>query len=244
MKIHRELQQKTWPWFEARAGKISGSELGNLITDKGKIRDWKTGMPNSYLHRKLAEKWRGAPMETFTGSRQTDQGNILEPQARNYFAALLESDITEIGGMESDDGRLWCSPDGIIGETVGLEIKCPNADTHVGWLLDGPHVPEEHVLQVQFALFVTGWPTWRFLSYVKDMPHLAVNVTPDDELQETIMEAVACFKAKFDADWDRLCELNGGPPPPRPKVEMTTGPIRFSWEQGAGYGDPNDVPTP
>lgn len=238
MKIHRTIQQKTWPWFQARAGKITGSELGNLITDKGKLREWKSAMPNSYLHRKIAEKWRGGPLESFMGSRQTDQGNIWEPMARRYFASVLEADIEEVGGIESDDEKLWCSPDGLLrtgpGEEhaffQGLEIKCPNADTHVGWLLDGPRVPEEHVLQCQFALFVTGWPAWKFLSYVKDLPHLAVTVTPDPTLDLVIADAINGFQERFDASWLTLCDLNGGPPTPRPMPNISAGPIKFSWE--------------
>jgi hypothetical protein len=239
MKIHRDIGQQSWEWFTRRAGKVSGSELGNLITDKGKLRDWKTGMPNSYLHRKLAEKWRGGPLETFIGSRQTDQGQLHEEKARNYFAALLEKDIETIGGIESDDGKLWCSPDGIIGETMGLEIKCPNADTQVGWLLGGPQVPEEHVLQVQFALHVTHWPTWRFLSWVKDLPHLAVTVEPDEAIATTIESAVAEFQGRFEEAWTQLCDLNGGPPPPKPAFTPSPGPVKFSWEMSE-----DDVVTP
>ncbi len=218
MKIHRELEQRSWAWFEARAGKITGSELGNLITDKGKIRAWSTGMPNSYLHRKLAEKWRGQPLQSFQGNYQTDQGNMEEHRARKYFSSLLESDIQTIGGIESDDGQLWCSPDGLIGETTGLEIKCPNADTHVGWLLAGQQVPEEHVLQCQFALYVTGWQEWQFLSFCRDMPHLAVTVEPGDF--QTIHEAIEEFQVRFDAGWKQLLEINGGPPPEKgPSVD-------------------------
>ena len=241
MKIIRDIQQTSWEWFVRRAGKITGSELGNLISDKGKLRGWSTGMPNSYLHRKLAEKWRGGPLETFTGSRQTDQGQMYEEQARSYFAALLDADIETVGGLESDDGRLWCSPDGIIGEGHGLEIKSPNADTHVGWLLAGQQVPEEHVLQVQFSLFVSGWDKWTFLSYCKDMPHLAVTVEPDDDLMPVMQEAVDEFQDRFDAAWQRLCDLNGGPPVAKAPVEPNPafGPVRFSWEQ-----QDNEVPIP
>lgn len=221
MKIHRTLEQKSWDWFKARAGKVTGSELGNLITDKGAIRAWTAAMPNSYLHRKLAEKWRGEPLQSFQGNQQTDQGNMFEEDARKYFASLLEADIQTVGGIESDDEKLWCSPDGIISETVGLEIKCPNADTHVGWLLDGQQVPEEHVLQCQFALFVTGWKTWQFLSYCVDLPHLAVPVEPDADIFATISEALGDFQARYDEGWKQLCELNGGPParrePPAPE---------------------------
>ncbi len=213
MKIHREIEQKSWAWFTARAGKVTGSELGNLITDKGNIRGWNTEMPNSYLHRKLAEKWRGQALQSFQGNRQTDQGIMFEDRARKHFASFLECDIETVGGLESDDGQLWCSPDGIISETIGLEIKCPNVDTHVGWLLDGPQVPEEHVLQVQFALFLTGWQQWQFLSWVPDMPHLAVTVERASEITSIIRSALDDYQIRFENGWHKLCELNGGPPP-------------------------------
>ncbi len=233
MKIHRELQQKSWDWFKARAGKVTGSELGNLITDKGAIRGWGTATPNSYLHLKLAEKWRGEPLQSFQGNQQTDQGVHYEDRARKHFASFLEADIDTVGGIESDDGRLWCSPDGIIGETTGLEIKCPNADTHVGWLLAGEQVPEKHVLQVQFSLLVSGWQQWQFLSWCQDMPQLAVKVEPDADLFETINDALEEFQTRFDDDWKLLCELNGGPPTPRESVA----------EQLAKLPDPENKPA-
>lgn len=214
MRIVREVQQKSWDWFKARAGKVTGSELKNLITDKLKIRSWASEMPNSYLHRKVAEKWRGEALQSFGGNQQTDQGVIYEEQARNFFASLLEADIETVGGIESDDERLWCSPDGIIGESVGLEIKCPNADTQVGWLLVGG-VPEEHVLQVQFSLWVSGFKQWQFLSWCKDFPHLAVTVEPNAELFSIMESAVTDFNARLDSAFAKLVELNGGPPPKR-----------------------------
>ena len=231
MKIHKQLDQRSWEWFRLRAGKLTASEMGRLITDKGAVRAWKADMPNSLLHRKLAEKWRGAPIESFGGNRQTDQGTLYEGQARAYFAALLEADIETVGGIESDDSRRWCSPDGIIGEGKGLEIKCPNADTHVGWLLAGG-VPPEHVLQVQFGLHLTGWPVWNFLSYCKDMPHLYVAVEPESEIQAVIGEAIGEFFVHFDEAWVQLCDLNGGPPEPpkRDAFVPSPGPVKFSWE--------------
>lgn len=162
----------------------------------------------------LAEKWRGEALQSFQGNQQTDQGLIYEDRARRFFASLLEADIETVGGIESDDEKCWCSPDGIIGETTGLEIKCPNADTHVGWLLTGG-LPEEHVLQVQFSLWVSGFPSWWFLSYCHGLPHLAIQVEQDDAIADLISEAVEQFNEKMDTCFARLVELNGGPPPPR-----------------------------
>jgi YqaJ-like viral recombinase domain len=223
----------------ARAGKICGSELKNLITDKGKIRAWTTEMPQSYLHKKLAEKWLGQPLQSFQGNQQTDQGKLWEPKARSYFSSLLECDIQTIGGIESDDARLWCSPDGVIDGDTGLEIKVPNANNQIAWILAGPGVPEEHVLQVQFSLLVSGWERWKFLSWSNNLPHLVVTVEPDEALISTIEEAVSDFNIRMDAGFARLVELNGGPPPPR-KPFVSSSEVDPSTELFQGLQDPDD----
>lgn len=46
----------------------------------------------------------------------------------------------------------------------GLEIKCPKMKTHIKYLLEGG-VPTEYIIQVQSALWVTGYETWDFVSY-------------------------------------------------------------------------------
>jgi exodeoxyribonuclease (lambda-induced) len=220
LKIHRQLQQKSWEWFKARAGKVTGSELKNLITEGLSIRGWKTQIPKSYLHRKLAEKWRGEALQSFQGNQQTDQGVLWEDRARKHFASFLEADIETVGGIESDDQRCWCSPDGIIGETIGLEIKCPNADTHVGWLLSG-EMPEEHALQVHFSLWVSGFSEWKFLSYCNGYPQLAVSAGRSMLMCALIEDAVHQFNEKMDNGFAKLVELNGGPPPPRVAPPIT-----------------------
>jgi hypothetical protein len=214
MKIHKDMQQKSWQWFKARAGKVTASELKYLVTDGFQLRKWTTEMPNKYLHRKLAEKWRGEALQSFQGNQQTDQGLIYEEHARAFFSSLLESDIQTVGGIESDDGRCWCSPDGLIGSDVGLEIKCPNADTHVGWLLAGG-VPDEHVLQVQFSMLISELNHWWFLSYCRDFSHLAVEVAPDDKMVNLICVALQGFNERYEAAFAELVKINGSPPPER-----------------------------
>lgn len=222
---------------------MTASGLKNLVTDKGALRKWTTDMPNSYLHRVLAEKWRGQALESFGGNRQTDQGLLTEDRARKHYASLLEADIETIGGIETDDQRCWCSPDGLIAE-AGLEIKCPNADTHIGWLLAGG-LPEEHVLQVQFSLWVSGFKQWAFLSYVRDLPDLVIWAGPDPLTFCLIEEAVESFNARMDDAWEKLVELNGGPPPPPPEIPRCddTDPASHLFEGLAGeHDEPGLIP--
>jgi hypothetical protein len=237
MKVIRSIEQRSWDWFQMRAGKVTASGIGKLITDKFALRKWSTEMPNSYLHLKLAEKWRGIPEEQFGGNRQTDQGVFAEPQAFSVYSALQDRPVERIAGIDSETG-LWCSPDGWLRLDVppdaegdaGLELKCPMASTHIGYLLAGV-LPEEYVLQVQFSMFVTGAAKWHFFSFCKDLPDLFVEVQRDPSVIEAIEVATELFREKFEAGWVRLCDLNGGPPPPRVRVD-TTKQSYADWQKG------------
>jgi hypothetical protein len=102
------------------------------------------------------------------------------------------------GFITSDDGRIGFSPDGLIGEDGGIEIKSPQPAKHIECLLGGV-VPDDYVLQVQFSLYVSGRAWWKFLSYSRQFPALVVHVEPNPDLQDSISEALGMFYEKFDA---------------------------------------------
>ena len=74
--------------------------------------------------------------------------------------------VVQVGGVYLNaDKDLMISPDGLIPNLrKGLEIKCPQMKTHIKYLLQGG-VPQEYLIQVQSALWVTGYETWDFVSY-------------------------------------------------------------------------------
>ncbi|MDE2105725.1 MAG: YqaJ viral recombinase family protein [Patescibacteria group bacterium] len=233
MKIHREFAQRSVEWMLAHVGIPTASEWGNLLTPEWKIR--KGGMPDTYLCKKVAEKWLDGPLPGF-GTFVTEQGNILEDEAIPWYEFEFGERIDRVGFCVSDDGLTGCSPDGLFGATEnsaegGIEIKCPAAYTHVGYLLDGV-VPDEYLAQVHGCMFVTGAKWWKFLSYRRNFPALILTVERDEEIQEKIAEALAIFLARFQAANERLEEINCGPSENKHPA-FTPGPIRFSWENDA-----------
>lgn len=224
MIIHREYEQGSEAWLRARAEIPTASEFSNLVTPKGKLREGE--MLKSYLAEKLAQKWLGGPLPGF-GSWATEQGTLREDKAIPSYCFEYGVEIDRVAFCTSDDGRVGCSPDGLIGEDSGIEVKCPQPQNHVKYLLAGV-VPDDYVIQVQGALFVTGRPNWVFLSYCPKFPALVLTVEPDPEMQEALAGALALFLTKFDSGWQRLIELNGGEPPQKPKP--STERPRFSWE--------------
>ena len=206
-------QQGSLAWLLARSQCATASELGSLITPTLKLR---TGeMPHSYLCRKLAERWLGRPIATFSGGAM-EQGTILEEEAIPWYELRHKCTVRRVGFITTDDGAFGCSPDGLMGD-CGLEIKCPQEHTHVKWLLEDA-CPQDHYLQVQGGMAVTGLSQWEFVSYCRNMPPLVVRVARDEKVQEVIAEAVSEFAGLMEWGWDRLVTKHG-PAPVRPAPE-------------------------
>lgn len=202
-----DVQQGSVEWGMARAGIPTASEFDNLVTPEFKVR---TGeMPRTYLAKKLAEKWQGAPLVT-NNTFDMDVGTILEGESIPWFELETGLQVQRVGFITTDDGRIGCSPDGLLLDS-GIECKCPRIETHVKYLMSG-ELPKEYAHQVHGSMFVTGYDSWRFLSYRRHLPPLLLTVERDEKIQAALTEALAGFLAAFDAGWARLCEINGGPP--------------------------------
>jgi hypothetical protein len=71
------------------------------------------------------------------------------------------------------------SPDGLVGESGGLEIKCPMPATHIEYLRDG-RLPSKYIQQVQGCLWISGRDWWDFMSYHPKMTPLIIRVYRDE----------------------------------------------------------------
>lgn len=186
--------QGTEPWYAARRGLVTASEIDKLITPKWKVR---TGDgPEKYLFQKLAEKSVGWTPDSFQ-SRAMDAGNIAEKVALPWFNFTYNSNARAVGFCLGDDLKTGCSPDGLIGEHSGLELKHPIHPTHLQYLSDGV-VPDDYVGQVQFSMYVTGRKEWEFVSWSKVFDALRIQVKIDPVAQAAIAEALDGFFKKFD----------------------------------------------
>jgi hypothetical protein len=209
MKIFDSFDQRSIEWNAIRAGVITASECAVLLTEKGKVSASK-GV-DTYLSVKLAEMVIGGQLPQVGGSFAMDYGTILEDEAIPLFNLTNDQEIRKVAFILSDDGRCGCSPDGLIGDDTGIEIKCPLIQTHIKYLLAGD-LPPDYFAQVHFSMFVTGFKRWKFLSYHRQLKPLLITVERDEAVQAVIGEAVGNFVAKLDASWKLLCEKNGGEP--------------------------------
>lgn len=164
-----DIEQGTDEWIHARLGRVTASHFGDVLAGgAGKTR-------TSYLRKLVAERLTGVPNPGYSNAAM-QRGKELEPGARSLYATLKGVEVAEVGLVLDDDLMVAGSPDGLIDEDGGLEIKSVYPTTQLDtWLADA--VPSEHIPQIQGNLWVCerGW--WDFVSYCPEMPaHLQLFV--------------------------------------------------------------------
>lgn len=158
--ITLDCEQGTEEWLAARLGIPTATGIENIVTSSGKKSTGWIG----YLAELIAESIEGSADHFKSGDMQ--RGNELEPLARMAYEFETGNDVVQVGGVYLNaEKEMMISPDGLIPNLKkGLEIKCPKMKTHIKYLLEGG-VPTQYVIQVQIALWVTGYQTWDFVSY-------------------------------------------------------------------------------
>lgn len=193
-------KQGSSEWFAARLGVVTASEIDALITPLWKTR---TGEGvETYRYKKLCEKLLGYSPDA-AGSFAMNQGSIIETIARPWYAFTYDTEIATPGFCVSDDGRIGCSPDGLIGDDCGLEIKSPQPPQHLRYLTAG-EVPKDYLAQVHFSMLVTGRPRWMFVSFSLQLPPLVIEVKRDEEIQKRLREALDSFFPAFDEIYAKM----------------------------------------
>lgn len=143
------MEQRTLEWHRERLGKITGSQVGELM-NKGKLKDSEFSQKGlSYLEniafqqridRRIIEDdfmFSEYLDETGVSSKAMKYGTQREPDARELYSLLTHNNVEEVGCIIHNSIKgFGSSPDGIICQGEGvIEIKCPTPQTYFHYLL-------------------------------------------------------------------------------------------------------------
>lgn len=176
-------------WLASRIGRPSASQFSRLITTSGKP----SGSAGKYIEQMVIERLSGESTPHFQ-SEHMARGNELEPEAREYYELLTGNTVSEVGFILDDSEEFGCSPDGLVGSSSGLEIKCPADNTMLGYIEDPMKGVKRYWQQIQGCMMITGRSTWDFLAYHPEMEPVLVTVEYDEEfcskMYDEIVKAV------------------------------------------------------
>lgn len=175
--------QGTDEWRKARAGIPTASEFSTILAKgEGKTR-------RTYMLKLAGEILTGEPMESFSNAHM-ERGKIMEDEARDLYIFTQGVDPIRIGFIRNGDKG--CSPDSLIGEDGGLEIKTALPHIQIERLLKDD-LPPEHKAQVQGSIWVSDRDWWDFISYWPNLPMLRKRVTRDNGYIANLAGEVARF---------------------------------------------------
>lgn len=194
-------EQGTPEWLASRLGCPSGSGFDKLITAAGKPSTQAEG----YINQLIAELLTGETTYVHVNEAM-QRGTELEPMARDFYELVSGNSVNETGFCLHDTLQCGVSPDGLIGEDGGLEIKCPQPHTHVAYRRAGI-LPTKYKQQVMGCMWITDRQWWDFVSYHESMPALIVRVERDDDYITLLADEVSKAVDTIQSEVNRLRKM-------------------------------------
>jgi len=174
-------QQRSDEWFKLRVGRITGTSFATMANGK-------TSGIDKLVYKTAAERVTGVSSDSGFSNSDMERGVELEAEARAAYEYETLTHVQEVGFIALDKFT-GVSPDGLVGDDGGVEIKCPRPYTHMEYLSKGGGW-KKYKWQVQGALWCSSRAWWDFVSYCPEFPAgkslLIERVKPDAECFEKL----------------------------------------------------------
>ena len=160
------IEQRSLEWFAQRCGHLTASRIADMMarTQKG----WGASRAN-YAAQLIAERLTGVAESGFT-SAAMQHGIDTEAAARAAYGFMQDVEVIE-APFVLHPRLAWsgASPDGFVGDTGLIEIKCPNTATHITTLRGG-EIPDKYIKQMQWQMACAEKDWCDFVSFDPRMP--------------------------------------------------------------------------
>lgn len=187
-----DCAQGTPEWLAARAGRATASCFSRILAT---IKSGEAAERRNYRAQLVCERLTGKPTESFQTQAMRD-GVEREPIARELYEVKTGRLVEQVGFIVHDELMAGASPDGLVDDDGGIEIKAPLPATHLACLRMTTE-PPEYRAQIQGCLWISGRKWFDFVSYSPDFPphlQLVIRRVERDEKYITGLElAVRLF---------------------------------------------------
>lgn len=190
-----QCDQGSEAWHAVRGRFATASCFADVLAT---IKTGEAAARRNYRSKLVVQRLTGRIVQTYQ-SPAMQRGIELEPEARFAYETHTGSFVHRVGFIYDELHEAGCSPDGLIGDDGGLEIKCPELSAHLEYIRR-PDEPPEYRAQIQGSLWITGRQWWDFVSYHPDFPsHLQLvirRVQRDEKYITGLQLAVALFMSE------------------------------------------------
>lgn len=190
------FDQRSDEWYDIRKGRL-GASNANAIFAAG------SGLDTAIIEN-LAAKYSTAE-EKYTNA-DIERGIELEDTARSYYEIANDVTVEQVGYVEYSE-YIGCSPDGLVGEDGGVEIKCVNNANFFKAAIGKPE--KKYIDQCKMSIIVTGRKWWDLIHYNPNFenPIRTWHIEIDDEEKTLLTEKIQLAENKMrekDNLWKKL----------------------------------------
>ena len=205
---HHNFQQGSLEWERSRAGKVTASKLGDVLTGgSGKTR-------KTYMRKVVAERLLGRTI-SIPETWQMRQGTEREPQAAALYEIETGHEVVECGFFEHPRIEGYgASPDRLVfdGSEVGLlEIKCPAENAFMEFW-DTGEIPSTYQRQMEAQAACLGLKWVDFMMFNPDFPvemqGCVIRFRPEKEKIADAEKAVIAFLKEAQEMQERIVGLS------------------------------------
>ena len=230
--------QLTNEWFEARCGKVTGSNVWKVMKRMKVNRGEKKVGDSSEEREKykdviIGEILSGLPNRNFV-SQWMDEGRENEPLARTAYEQLFDCEIKQTGFvLHPNLDRFGASPDGVLPGGC-VEFKCPASNTHSEYMRRKV-IPPDYIDQMQAEIVCAEADWCDFVSYCPNMKPpfdlYRVRVGRDNKRIAEIEYAVIEFMDEVLKDIERTADMLQGKSEFKRQLKQSVMPERTEEEE-------------
>lgn len=187
MKLHN-VEQRSDEWYSIRLGKPTASNFHRILSPTGK----KSEQAEKYMDELIAEIVRGKKFEKFEPTISMYRGRTMEEEALDQYAKETGADVKLAGFITDDFEEVGCSPDALIGEDGGVEIKVYNPDNHIA-VMRSRKLEQKHRPQTQGCLWLTGRKWWDTVCHNDGMKQVVMRSERDEEYIKLLSDSISEF---------------------------------------------------
>lgn len=197
---HPEMDQGSPEWLAARCGMLTASEVKLIMSPTGKIAD--NDKTRAHVWELAAQRISGHVEPTYVGDDML-RGHEDEILARMAYDQCIAPTQTVGFVVNTRLGfPIGCSPDWLVGTDGMGEAKSRRQKFQVQTIVENvgnETCPDDFIMQVQAALWVTERKWLDFCSYSNGLHMPVIRILPDPEWQEKFEAAAVAFELKVQA---------------------------------------------
>ncbi len=215
------IEQRSLEWHRERLGLFTASRIADLMTSGRKKDETFGDTAKSYMAAVMAERLLDREMvnddfafenflnETSKTTKAMAWGVAYEDMAREEYERINGVTVVPAPSIKHPGlDCLSCSPDGLIGDDGGVEIKSPQAENFIKYAkliamgASMQEISKTYYWQIQCQLAVTGREWWDFVVF---HPYIApriktLRVYPNTEDIDKMLERVRLADQLIEAD--------------------------------------------